>query len=261
MSLKKCDGMQIFLLSILPIDSKMISYTTGERLMFIRLASVAALQALAIALSLYIGTDWSDLIKIGVIASVFIMSALVYLADIVVPTIQIREDFSDELICRLILPSLVENYQRVVPGNYGLRGFVMRSRTKIVLRGKKKGIRKVLKITYSTAGFDPAEEELEWIDDMGAWGKALCENRIVYYDKQQAPHAGQNLPPIHQAVIAKLESILSAPIYRPNDNSLSNPIGVIGLDSEAPIQITLFDSRQNHGIVVMNASMIGSFMP
>jgi len=58
-----------------------------------------------------------------------------------------------------------------------------------------------------------------------------------------------------------LQSVLAAPIYRPNDKSLRHAVGVLALDSGSGIEATGFDKKGHHGMVGSSAALIGSFLP
>ncbi len=116
-----------------------------------------------------------------------------------------------------------------------------------------------LKIRYSTPGYPAAEKELVY-KDFGASGNALIENDVVYYDKKTAPTSITGMPATHIEITKHINSVLSAPIYRPNDTGLENPIGILSIDSKMSVEKTGFDKPTNYDIVTSMATLIGSFM-
>jgi hypothetical protein len=57
-----------------------------------------------------------------------------------------------------------------------------------------------------------------------------------------------------------LDSVLSVPIYLPSDESKTNPVGVLNLDSEAPLFETGFDENEVRGIAIYYANLIGAIV-
>lgn len=82
------------------------------------------------------------------------------------------------------------------------------------------------------------EKELEWTTNQGVVGDAMNEQAQEVWTQPGYsdinPRIKWNLSQVQYELTEHVNSVLSVPIYLPSDETKSNPVGVVSLDSTAP---------------------------
>lgn len=100
--------------------------------------------------------------------------------------------------------------------------------------------RRIAKFSFN-ADPDP-ERQGEWPVDFGVTGEAITGKMVVLKELPENHHEGYPLE-IQGTVLAKIRTILAAPIMNPKDRR-GSPIGVVAFDSELTITELGFDHRE-----------------
>lgn len=125
---------------------------------------------------------------------------------------------------------------------------------------------KTLKIEASLGDYDETgEDELEWKTDEGAVGRAINERAqeiwapIEYYDIDRIA-AGWNMTEAQARRTQHLNSLLCVPIYLQSDDEKIEPVGVLNIDSEEPLDVTQFACEDIREKAIGCANNIGAII-
>lgn len=104
-----------------------------------------------------------------------------------------------------------------------------------------KPLTKYLEIIFYCGDYTDSELEQKYNIGVGCCGFALLSNSQIYYDSVLQNQTSLHMTSTQQTVTQHIKSILSTPIYSPNDALRLHPIAILNLDSIDGINITGFD--------------------
>ena len=124
--------------------------------------------------------------------------------------------------------------------------------------------RLVLVICYARGAYDPAELVMKYKPSVGICGQAYARNEPVYFDQPADEDTARRqeslfgLDPVQALVTRNVGSGLSVPMYRPDDYSKSNPIGVVNFDVIGDdLEQSKFDDEVAVGLGIATAGLAG----
>lgn len=124
--------------------------------------------------------------------------------------------------------------------------------------------RRVLTTAYTRGDYDDAELQMEYDEGVGCAGTALKLNKPRFYERHPDEEKRGteldllNMPAVHRAVTREIQSILSLPIYHPDDHDQTYPIGILNVDSlHGTLEHTHFDEAQVQNAAIKMAALAG----
>jgi hypothetical protein len=108
---------------------------------------------------------------------------------------------------------------------------------------------KYLEVNYYCGEYTDSELEQKYDNGVGCCGFSLSSNSQVYYDSVSQHQTSLHMTSTQQSVTQHIKSILSTPIYSPNDALRIHPIAILNLDSIDGINVTGFDQPAIQEIV------------
>ena len=131
-------------------------------------------------------------------------------------------------------------------------------RTWALRSGRRGGDRRHLRLDYVWGDYTEAEREQQYRVDAGCAGLALGQNQQVFFDAYKAQEPRLGLTATQRQVTEHVNSILSTPIYRPNDAENQSPIAILNLDSRDLISESGFGERRLQELLVDYAALMGA---
>lgn len=120
---------------------------------------------------------------------------------------------------------------------------------------------KTLKIESSVGDYSTTlEDALEWRTSEGVVGAATNDRaqEVWLVETDADIQATYNLTDEQYERTNGLKSVLSVPIYLPSDKNKNTPVGVLNIDSEAPLDDTQLSSNEFREIAIYYANIIGA---
>lgn len=151
------------------------------------------------------------------------------------PIVRKNEDYTNNIL-GILFKVLESEIVALRPQYNNLRINVMRVRRRFI-----KPWERYLKIDYHYGNYSNPELDQIYGLNMGCCGVALFENSQIYYDSILQHQTLLHMTPTQQTITFHVKSILSTPIYSPNDAFEHNPIAILNLDSIDSISVTGFD--------------------
>ena len=154
------------------------------------------------------------------------------------------------------LDLLVEDFKHEHPGQYNLRMNIMRPKGSWWRR-----VDDHLSIDYCVRGYTSIEQELQFTFGQACCGVAMAENEAKWVDKNRDPGRGWaeswQMNNKQEEATEDVQTILSTPIYRPEDENQERPIAILNIDSEEPSSATGFDQEEVQDTAARYARGIG----
>jgi hypothetical protein len=114
-----------------------------------------------------------------------------------------------------------------------------------------------LRMWFAFGDYSKDERSLEFPLGTGICGKAFADNTSYWYDREKGHDQFVVVPPFAPSVTRNLVSILSVPIYHPEDQHKSRPIGVLNVDASKDVEHTGFDDSNVRRIAKETSALIG----
>lgn len=176
-----------------------------------------------------------------------VLSGGVYRYESVRQRRKVAENKLEPLLEDILLPEVVEAYEDRVVDPPDVRANVMflRRRDLLPLGNSRKlwPWQKSLQVDFAVGDYSDFEEtDLKWAVDEGACGTAIEYNRMVNSDLEEVEIHEWDMTTKQLNATRHLGSVLSIPIYTPEDEQKNRPVGVLNLDSEAHLDETEFNS-------------------
>lgn len=158
----------------------------------------------------------------------------------------------------VVLKHLVDDYSDLKQEAVSVRANVMMLRRKrnIPFLGRLIGS-DYLRIDFAFGSYTEAEMELSYGKGIGCSGAAIEKNTQVTFDRNEAADTEHTLSATQREVSRNVMSILSVPIYRPEDQNYSTPIGVLSIDSSDPVSATGFNEEDIVNMASSHSTMLG----
>lgn len=170
-----------------------------------------------------------------------------------------------------ILPQVKDEYYEKHPSDPDVRINVMilRRRNTNYFRRNRPDVKpweKTLRIEAHLGEYEQRrEDELEWKRDEGAVWRAMNKKAQeiwapLDYDDTGRVEAGWAMTKAQARRTDHLKSLLSIPIYLQSDEDKVNPVGVLNLDSEQPLEETKFGDEDIRESIIKHANIIGAII-
>lgn len=222
-------------------------------------------------------TQWWAIL--GILVGGLVLSATFYYSEYHRPLIQVKEEQIERFLEDFLFPGLLNDYYELRPNTPEIRANVMLYKRRDVLFWRESRSlppwEKSLSIDFRTEGYGPdvsRENELKW-----RVGEGVCGGTIEYVlqntdqdSKEEFQEAWSDLENVHIAqwnmtqkqfdATKDLGSVLSVPIYRPDDLERKNPVGILNLDSEANLSETKFHTDDTRQVAIKYAKYIGALV-
>lgn len=212
--------------------------------------SLVVLATIGVISELY-GDSFPQWLKLVAITLVILLSSLVFFVQFKRPAMDAEDEYRVQLMS-ILFNVIVERYRHENPDDYDLRINVMQVRRNLI------GMPHFLKIDYSTNDYRAVELDQKYEIGTACCGWAFEENAQTIFDKDTIQEALRGMTDAQREATAHVHSILSTPIYR--NGRLDDPIGVLSLDSMAPIAKTKFDDNTLQDLVAEHAIIVGAFL-
>ena len=201
-----------------------------------------------------IGDLLSPFLRILALIIAIIAGGLVYYFDVHRPS-QNWKTNSLRLQLPFILRVITTDMQARSQEPRDLRTNIMLAKRKFLVWGWKP-----LQIDFHTDGYTQAELEQKYDYDVGCCGTALARNEQIYFDSQKAQEPYKGMTETQRITTARINSILSTPVYSPTDIDKKTPIAILNLDSETQISQTHFDQVDVKERAAKFATLVGSVL-
>lgn len=201
-----------------------------------------------------IGDLLLPLLRILALCIAIIAGGLVYYFDAYRPSHRWKT-YSLGVQLPFILRVITVNMQARFQEPKDLCANIMRARRKFPTRGWKP-----LQIDFYTNGYTQAELEQKYNYDVGCCGTALARNEQIYFDSQKAHEPYKGMTETQRITTARINSVLSTPVYSPSDIDKKTPIAILNLDSESQISQTRFDQSDVKERATKFATLVGSLL-
>jgi hypothetical protein len=181
------------------------------------------------------------------------ISVVVYYQQVYRPTIRVEDEYLG-IVLNDLFNALIARHRDLHPGGYELRVNLMRVRRSVPLRPP------YVRIDFSLGAYSDAELEQEYRLGVGNAGTAILRKDQSYYDSLDAHEPRLGLTATQREITAHINSILSTPVFRPNEIGRGTPIAVLNLDSTDPIRETHFRDPDVRALAVYYANTIGALL-
>lgn len=155
-------------------------------------------------------------------------------------------------IVKLVFDELHDTYFRYTHSRDTVRINLM-----LVHRSPISPWRRKLKMWYQTDDYSSDERELVFPEGLGNCGKALASNSVYWYDPSKGHDQFVDLPRFGATITSDVGSVLSVPVYHPDDTNRSRPVAVLNLDSSKSVEHSGFDDPEVREIAKRASGLIG----
>lgn len=183
----------------------------------------------------------------GVVVAIGILLAgIVYYFDSARQHRRVTDEKLGPLLEDLIFPIIRAEYNQLVddPPKIRINVMLLRHRDKTPLGNARKlwPWHRSLKVDFPQGeDTDFSEEDVKWAVDEGICGTAIEYNTMIWSDLEGVEIHEWDMTQNQLNATQHLGSVISIPIYVPEDESKDHPVGVLNIDSEASVDRTQFD--------------------
>lgn len=159
---------------------------------------------------------------------------------------RIVDEKLEPLLEDLIFPMIVDEYEQLVDDSPEVRVNVMLLRRRDIFPlGNSRKLwpwKRSLKVEFASGDYgDFNERDVKWAIDEGVCGTAIEYNKMIWSDLEEVEIHEWNMTRNQLNATQHLGSVVSIPIYVPEDESKDHPVGVLNVDSRASLDETQFD--------------------
>lgn len=217
------------------------------------MVSSGILYALALTVAIVDLTGLSGLSKAGLIVIGFAISTVVGYVQIYTPYVRRRNEYL-KTVMDLASESLLGQYASAGKPADEIRVNLMLMRKKYRLFGKRQ-----LHIAYEYGEYAPTERNLVYDIGVGNAGFALEKNEPRVFDREGSKGNLDlfRMTPAQEEATRSVGSILSTPVYSPDDEEKSHPIGILNLDSQLRLEESGFDEEHVLDMAMRLATVAG----
>lgn len=158
-----------------------------------------------------------------------------------------------ELLFPVLLPMAVSAYKGLLPHDCLLRCNVM-------IVEDRPFQKPFASIRYYAGNYDVSEQKQTYASGVGATGRALALKMPVFYSRAHSVSPDDGMTPTQKAITKNTNSVMSLPVFHPNDTDLAKPIAVLNFDSHDDIEVTGFHDRENQRRMMEWAGVVGVFL-
>lgn len=181
-----------------------------------------------------------------VIAGGIFLAGVVYHFNSMRRRRRIVEEKLEPLLEDLIFPMIVNEYEELVddPPEVRVNVMLLRRRDVFPLGNSRKlwPWKRSLKVEFAHGNYSNFNEyDVKWAVDEGVCGTAIEYNKMIWSDLETVEIHEWDMTRNQLNATKHLGSVLSIPIYVPEDESKNHPVGVLNIDSRANLDETQFD--------------------
>jgi hypothetical protein len=155
-------------------------------------------------------------------------------------------------LARLVLDEFLRTYYHYTHNSDNVRVNIM-----LASRPKLRPWTRHLKIWHSVGEYHQDELDMVYPKGLGNCGRAFADNTTYWYDREKGHDQFLDVPQFANSVTKNLGSILSVPIYDPEDENRTDPIGVLNVDHAKAVEYSKFDDPEVREFAKRASSLIG----
>ena len=225
--------------------------------------------ALVIVVAFVTGQLNSPIVALVVIILLVLVSGALTYYEYEERRIQPATDALRTVLEERIFPRFIDEYAQVRPSPPEVRLNVMllrRRNWKVWNQSRRVWPwQRTLKIEASYGDYESQREMgIEWRTHEGVAGAAVNDGANEVWsdlgDSGVDVQAEWHMTDKQHTRTRQLDSVLSVPIYLPSDETKSNPVGVLNVDSESPLSETGFDEGKIRDKAIYYANLIGAIV-
>lgn len=226
-------------------------------------------RALVIFTAYATGVFGTQILAIISIVLLLVFAVLLTLYEYEEDRIQPASEELNTTLSERILPRFVNEYARIQPSppEIRLNVMILRRRNWTVWSQERRvwPWTKTMKIEASYGDYKSnRESDLEWKTHEGVAGAAINKrSNEVWSSLEKSDIDIQSVWHLTDKQYTRtnhLDSVLSVPIYTPSDEDKTSPVGVLNIDSEAPLSETGFERQDIRQEAIYYANLIGAIV-
>lgn len=159
---------------------------------------------------------------------------------------RVSDEKLEPLLTDLVLPTIAKDYEQLVddPPEVRVNVMLLRRRDVFPLGTARKlwPWKQSLKVEFAHGDYTNfSEDDIKWAIDEGVCGTAIEYNKMIWSDLEEVEIHEWDMTQNQLNATQHLGSVISIPIYVPEDESKDHPVGVLNVDSQANLDRSQFD--------------------